>query len=321
MKIPRSAVLLVAMSLAAGPALFAAAPVAAESNTVISDRIKQLARANQWRQVATIPVNFNTQHPQGMVKIGDTFYVTAVEIKTPTKRFTQPQGGYDRDAGEGIGHLFQFDGKGNLITDLVLGEGSVYHPGGIDYDGRYIWVPVAEYRPNSRAIIYRVDPATMKAEEVFRYGDHVGGVVHNTDDNTLHGVTWGSRRFYRWTLDGQGKVTNGGTPPEQLRKLNQSHYIDYQDCKYVGRREMLCSGLNFYTPKKDGPRYALGGLEIVDVTTNQAIFQVPFEQWTESGLPMTYNPMWMETTPSGLRAYFMPEDEKSVVYIYEVDVK
>jgi hypothetical protein len=293
----------------------------AAADTAVSDRVKQLARANQWRQVATIPVNFNTQHPQGMVKIGDTFYVTSVEIKTPTKRYPQLQDGYDRDTGEGVGHLFKFDAKGNLITDLVLGEGSVYHPGGIDYDGKYIWVPVAEYRPNSRAIVYRVDPATMKTEEVFRYGDHVGGIVHNTDDNTLHGVTWGSRRFYRWTLDAQGKVTNAATPPAELRKLNREHYIDYQDCKYAGRREMLCTGLNFYTPKKDGPRYALGGLEVVDLTTNQATFQVPFEQWTESGLPMTYNPVWIETTPTGLRGYFMPEDEKSTVYVYEVDVK
>ena len=321
MKLPVSRTSFVAMSMAAASALFVTTALAAEPDTVISDRVKLLSRSTPWRQVATIPVTFNTQHPQGMVKIGDMFYVTAVEIKTPTKRFAQPQGGYDRDTGEGVGHLFKFDAKGNLITDLVLGEGSVYHPGGIDYDGRHIWVPVAEYRPNSRAIIYRVDPATMKPEEVFRYDDHVGGIVHNIDDNTLHGVTWGSRRFYRWTLDNQGKVTNADSPPAQLRRLNQSHYIDYQDCKYLGRREMLCSGLNFYTPRKDGPRYALGGLEIVDLATNQAKFQVPFEQWTESGLPMTYNPMWIETTPAGLRAYFMPEDEKSTVYIYEVDVK
>jgi len=25
----------------------------------------------------------------------------------------------------------------------------VYHPGGIDFDGVNIWVPVAEYRPDS----------------------------------------------------------------------------------------------------------------------------------------------------------------------------
>ena len=78
---------------------------------------------------------------------------------------------------------------------------------------RYIWVPVAEYRPNSASIVYRVDPATMKATEVFRFRDHVGGIVHNTDAKTLHGVSWGSRRFYRFTLDDQGKVTNANVPP------------------------------------------------------------------------------------------------------------
>jgi hypothetical protein len=312
---------LLTKSIAIGSAAVSALAAAAGPDSVVSDRVKLLTRATPWKPVTTIPVNFNTQHPQGMVKIGDTFFVSSVEIKTPTKRFPQPQGGYDRDTGEGVGHLYKIDAKGALITDLVLGEGSMYHPGGIDYDGRYIWVPVAEYRPNSRAIIYRVDPATMKAEEVFRYGDHVGGVVHNTDDNTLNGVTWGSRRFYRWTLDSQGRVTNADTPPEQLRKLNRSHYIDYQDCKYLGRREMLCSGLNNYLLKKDSPRFPLGGLEIVDLTTNQATNQVPFEFWTESGLPMTQNPFWIEATATGLRAYFMPEDEKSTIYVYEVDVK
>jgi len=247
--------------------------------------------------------------------------VTAVEIKTPTKRFPAPVNGLDRDAGEGAGHLFKFDAKGNLLADLPLGEGSIYHPGGIDYDGKHIWVPVAEYRPNSRSIVYRVDPATMKAEEVFRYGDHVGGIVHNTDDNALHGVSWGSRRFYRWTLDAQGKVTNADVSSEALRKPNRANYIDYQDCKYLGRREMLCSGLNGYQMKKDGPRFALGGFEIVDLASNVAIQQVPVELWTESGLPMTQNPFWVEATATGLRAYFMPEDEKSTIYVYENDAK
>ena len=53
----------------------------------------------------------------------------------------------------------------------------------------------------------------MKATEVFRFKDHVGGIVHNTDDKTLHGVSWGSRRFYRFTLDDQGRVTNATCRP------------------------------------------------------------------------------------------------------------
>ncbi len=294
---------------------------AAGPDAIVSERVKQLTRGTQWRQVAAIPVSFDTQHPQGMVKIGDHFYVSSVEIRTPTKRFPQLQDGYDRDTGEGVGHLFKFDAAGNLLADLRLGEGSIYHPGGIDFDGRYIWVPVAEYRPNSRAIIYKVDPATMKAAEVVRYGDHIGGIVHNTDDKTLNGVSWGSRRFYRFTLDDQGRVSNADVVAEQLRKPNRSGYIDYQDCKYLGRREMLCSGLNNYQMKKDGPRFPLGGFEVVDLAANQAISQIPIELWTESGLPMTQNPFWIEATASGLRAYFMPEDGKSTLYIYEADVK
>ena len=294
---------------------------AAGPDSVVSDRVKQLTRGTQWRQVAAIPMAFDTQHPQGMVKIGDNYFVSSVEIKTPAKRFPQLQDGYDRDTGEGAGHLFKFDATGKLLADLPLGEGSVYHPGGIDYDGRNIWVPVAEYRPNSKAIIYKVDPTTMKAVEVFRYGDHLGGVVYNADDKSLHLVSWGSRRFYRFTLDDQGRVTNADAPPAQLRKPNRSGYIDYQDCKYLGRREMLCSGLNNYQMKKDAPRFPLGGFEIVDLTTDQAIFQMPIELWTESGLPMTYNPFWIEATATGLRAYFMPEDNKSTLYIYEADVK
>src|SRR3954470_19464286 len=60
-------------------------------NSMVADRVKLLTRASQWRPMATVPIGFNTHHPQGMVKIGDTFFVTAVEIRTPTKRYAQPQ--------------------------------------------------------------------------------------------------------------------------------------------------------------------------------------------------------------------------------------
>ena len=81
--------------------------------------------------------------------------------------------------------------------------------------------------------------------------------------------------------------------------MNKSGYIDYQDCKYLGRREMLCSGLNNYQMKKDGPRFPLGGFEIVDLRTDQVIAQMPIELWAESGFPMTQNPFWIEATATG----------------------
>jgi hypothetical protein len=68
----------------------------------------------------------------------------------------------------------------------------------------------------------------MKAEEVFRFKDHIAGLVRDTDDNSLHGVSRGSRRSYRWPLDANGKPTNADAAPEQLRRLNTSHYLDYR---------------------------------------------------------------------------------------------
>jgi hypothetical protein len=292
-----------------------------DGRSLVAERVMKLTRDAAWKPVTSIPIDFPTFHPQGMVKIGDTFYVSSVEIKVPTTPFPKPVDGYDRDAGQGIGHLFKIDKMGKLLADLTLGEGAMYHPGGIDYDGTSIWVPVAEYRPDSRSIIYRVDPSHMQAAEVFRFADHIGAIVHNTDDRTLHGVSWGSRRFYRWTLDKDGKVTNGDAPPDKLRVLNISHYIDYQDCKYAGSRKMLCTGVTELRQRLDAMPFRLGGLDLVDLSGGRPLHQVPVLLWTADGLDMTHNPVWIESTAAGLRGYFMPEDNTSTIYVYDVDVK
>jgi hypothetical protein len=194
----------------------------------------------------------------------------------------------------------------------------MYHPGGIDYDGRSLWVPVAEYRPNSRSIVYRVDPAAMTASEVLRFGDHIGGIVHNTDDATLHGVSWGSRRFYRWTLGTDGRVTNAKLPPAKLRTRNPSHYVDYQDCKYAGRRRMLCTGVTEMRATPGAAPFRLGGIELVDLRDGRPLHQVPVLLWTPGGLDMTHNPTWFESSAAGLRGYFLPDDDTSTLYVYEV---
>jgi hypothetical protein len=306
------------LCLGALPVTLAAAEL---DRDVLAERVTKLSRGTQWKPVSAVPVNFLTHHPQGMVKIGDTLFVSSVEIQQPTKRFPQPVDGYDRDTGAGVGHLFKIDMKGNLIADITLGEGSIYHPGGIDYDGKYIWVPVAEYRPNSRSIVYRVDPETMKAEEMFRFADHVGGLVHDTDSKSLHGVSWGSRRFYRWALDANGKPTNASEAPEKLRTLNTSHYLDYQDCKYAGKSRMLCSGVTEMRLTPEAAPFRLGGIDLVDLADGRPIFQTPVLLWSAAGMDMTHNPVWMEPSDAGIRGYFMPEDDKSTLYIYEADVK
>ena len=36
---------------------------------------------------------------------------------------------------------------------------------------------------------------------------------------------------------------------------------------------------------------------------------------------MTQNPFWVEATESGLRAYFMPDDDNSTLFVYETAVR
>jgi Family of unknown function (DUF6454) len=301
---------------AAGTAAVGMTP--ADSRLIVAERVRTVTRDSSWKPVASVPMSFRTHHPQGMVKLGDRFIVSSVEIRVPTKRLAQTGGRYDRDPGEGVGHLFKIDMAGNLVADLRLGEGTIYHPGGIDYDGTNVWVPVAEYRPNSRSIVYRIDPETMKATEIFRFADHIGAIVHNTDDHTLHGVSWGSRRFYRWTFDKSGRVTNADASPEKLRTLNTAHYLDYQDCKYVGGRRMLCTGVTEMRRTPDAPLFRLGGIELIDLGDGRPVHQVPVLLWTASGMDMTHNPVWLEPSATGLRAYFMPEDDISTLYVYDV---
>lgn len=281
------------VAISAALALVAVAPPDARS--LVADRVTKLTRASVWTRVSAVPIAFRTFHPQGMVKIGETLFVSSVEV-------------IDRDAGKGVGHLFKIDITGHLLADLRIGEGPIYHPGGIDYDGTSIWVPVAEYRPDSRAIVYRVNPESMTATEVFRVADHIGAIVHNTDRRTLHGVSWGSRRFYRWSMSGA----------EEARRLNPSHYLDYQDCKYAGRDRMLCTGVTELRQTRDAPPFRLGGVDLLSLADGRPLHQVPVLLWTDDGLDMTHNPVWIEPHGDGLRAYFMPEDDRSTLYVYDV---
>jgi hypothetical protein len=309
--------LAVALTAALMAVVVATPRVLAQRPQSIADRLMALTRTSSWRFVRSIPVGFRTFHPQGMVKIGDTFYVSSVEVTAAPQRFASPSGGFDRSPGAGVGHLFKVDDTGRLLGTVKLGEGTMYHPGGIDYDGQSIWVPVAEYRPDSRSIVYRLDPATLLASEVLRVADHIGGIVHNTDDRTLHGVSWGSRRFYRWRLDAAGRVLEREAPLASIRTLNPSHYIDYQDCHYAGARQMACTGLADYRPTPGGPAFRLGGIELVSLVDGRPVHQVPLPLWTVTGRPMTQNPAWLEVTETGLRAYFMPDDDQSVIAVYE----
>ncbi|MET0285409.1 MAG: DUF6454 family protein [Polyangiales bacterium] len=281
-----------------------------------------LGRNAIWTPIATVETDFDTFHTEGLVKVGDAFFVSAVEVTAGTVRNEQSTDSLydftiDRSAGAGRGWLFKFDGDGHLLGKVELTRGDVYHPGGIDFDGQHIWVPVAEYRPNSASDIYRVDPDTLEAQLVFTEQDHIGGIVHDTKRHTFHGVSWGSRRFYTWHERGKRVLPGSWTP-------NPSFYIDYQDCHGRGVGFMLCGGLtSLATPVG---AVAFGGLELVDLWRNQPVHQIPVNQFVDEGagpkptLALTHNPFWVEPIEGGrLRFYFMPEsDSKAELRIFDV---
>jgi hypothetical protein len=287
-----------------------------QTRALVGDRAMTLTRDTKWTLVSAVPIRFRTFHPQGMVKIGETIFISSVEVTAPTRRLPTPVAGMDRDAGEGGGHLFKVDASGKLIADIRIGEQNIYHPGGMEYDGTSIWVPVAEYRPNSHSIVYRVNPQSMSAVEVFRADDHIGALAYDTDDNTLHGVSWGSRRFYRWKVE-RGDVRNAAHQKHVVE--NSSHYVDYQDCKYAGRHRMLCAGVSELRVPQNAAAFRLGGIDLIDLRDGRPLHQAPVLLWTAGGLDMTHNPTWFETTATGLRAYFIPEDDTSTMYVYETE--
>lgn len=174
-----------------------------EHDGALATAFDSVDRDTKWQLTGKLKLDFPTFHTEGIAFAGNRVFLSAVEILEPTVKYPTRQGGYDRTPGKGIGHLFVMDRQGHLEKDIILGEGDRYHPGGIDFDGTDVWVPVAEYRPNSAAIIYRVDASSLKVHKQFEVKDHFGGIVLDKTNGHLVGNTWGSRRFAEWNTHGK----------------------------------------------------------------------------------------------------------------------
>jgi Family of unknown function (DUF6454) len=272
------------------------------SDTALASDFGALDRNTRWQLVSKLKLSFPTFHTEGIAFAGDRIFLSAVQIIEPTVKYPTPQGGYDRTPGKGIGHLFVMDRKGNLEKDIVLGEGDEYHPGGIDFDGKNIWVPVAQYRPDSSATIYRIDASTLQVHKQFKVKDHFGGIVLDKTTGRLVGNTWGSRRFAEWTLTGKQLSTWDNT----------SFFIDYQDCQYVPIGKMICGGVTGLpqTPAAGGvtANYELGGLALIDLRTHKVLREVPFQQWSTAGHVATRNPLKLTAEGNKLTMYAAPDN-------------
>ena len=145
-----------ALSLAIGGAAFfanGANGAGATTDGPLANDFNRVTRSTAWNQVDKLHLNFQTYHTEGLAITDKHIFLSAVQIIEPTEKYPSPVNGYDRTPGKGVGHLFVMDRQGHLQKDITLGEGDMYHPGGISYDGTDVWVPVAQYRPSSSAIL------------------------------------------------------------------------------------------------------------------------------------------------------------------------
>lgn len=259
--------------------------------------VEGLGRATSWTLRERIPLNFATHHPQGLARVGDRLFLSSVEVIEPPVMYPEPVDGHDRSPGKGRGHVFVLDLSGRLLRHIAVGEGTMYHPGGIDADATSVWVPVAEYRPHSASIVYRIDLRTLRPVEVFRFADHVGGIAADPVSHRLYGVSWGSRTFFTWDRKGT----------ELARGANPGHFVDYQDCAYADRRAMLCTGVTAY-PTRDGGVFELGGIALLDPATRRVRHEVPVQRWSRAGHVVTRNPVHLEAAGGAVRMWAAPDD-------------
>ncbi|MFC7401335.1 DUF6454 family protein [Citricoccus sp. GCM10030269] len=275
-----------------------------------AELFQSTTRSTEWDLVEKVSLDFETFHPQGMALVGDRIYPSSVEIIEPTVPYDEPVDGMDRSAGVGQGHVFVLTRDGELIKDIEVGEGDVYHPGGIDFDGEQVWVPVAEYRPNSASIAYTIDPETLQITEQFRHDDHVGGVVRDQQTGKINGVSWGSRDFFTWNHHGKLKD----------QSLNPSHFIDYQDCDYSGHRTQLCYGVTNVN-NDAGQSFELGGIALTDLRTDEILHEVPVPMVSTAGHTITRNPATLEADGEVLRLFAAPDDGEETagteLFVYE----
>jgi len=259
--------------------------------------LHDIDRYAPWRLIERLPLDFATFHPQGLAFAAGLTFLSSVEVQeTPAVVLGGESLPGPPAVAQGVGHVFVIDQQGSLLRDVIVGEGAIHHPGGIDFDGTSVWVSVAQYRPGGQSIISTIDPTTAEVRERFRVPDHISWVVCDRVNALVHGASWGSRVFYTWTIDG-ALVT---------RWENPSGFIDYQDCRFIGEGLIAASGIAVLSGAS-GP-FELGGLAFIDTAERTVVREFPVSLYSTAGHTVTRNPFSLSFDPGSVTMWVAPDD-------------
>jgi Family of unknown function (DUF6454) len=256
------------------------------TDAAVAGTIASITRATTWQLVDELPIRFDLHHPQGMTRVEGMWWVSTVDI----------------DARRGL--VMAVDDTGQLVEQIPVGDDRHYHPGGMDFDGAAMWIPCAQYRPDSTSTVYRLQPGGA-AEPAFDVDDHIGAIARCGPDGDLVGWSWGSRRFYRWSIDGYLNAA----------RVNPAFFVDHQDCQWLDSGHLLCGGVA-EVGLTSGPGW-LGGLGLLDVDDLVMRREVPFPIYSPTtGRVATHNPVWSEVSNDQLIVHLLPDDGMGAIMSY-----
>jgi beta-lactamase class A len=219
-----------------------------------------------------IEIQAEIDHVQGIEVDGNRLWITWVDRKNKA------------------GYLGEFDlSTGSLVRSVPVHSGDRYHPGGLAGDADSLWVPVAEYKPKSSAVIQKRNKQTLALEAEFRVADHVGCVA--VEGDRLYGGNWDSRRIYTWNRSGR-----------QIEARDNTSGTSYQDIK-ARDGHIIGGGV-----RPEGG--SIDWLDAKDLTLKRRILSGK----TDRGVVSTHEGM----TVSGDWLYLLPEDGPTRLFIYRL---
>jgi hypothetical protein len=268
-------------------------------------RLLSTSDSSEWEHVASLGLDLETDHPQGLMRLGDDRYFLS------TVRFTKSDAGSPDLTTEGQGFLIELRREGDVVRKtrrVQLGAGLVYHPGGLATDGSHIYVPVSEYRPDSQCHVYKVDARTLEIEgDPVHFPDHIGALSIDAERKRVFGMSWAARKIYVWNLDWQLLYMN----------LNPVQNVDYQDIDFIGGNVLACGGFSHF--ELGGERVEVGGIDLIDAATWLPIHRIMVTTRTHTGRLLCHNAFTHRLVFPHLFMAFVPDDDDdSRVEVYRI---
>jgi hypothetical protein len=283
----------------------------------VTAKLLGTTESSEWEYVRSIELHFDTDHPQGVIRVGERYFLSSVQIPVDAAGVvdkTQPGKGYvievAREGGTNAGEATPSHQAeaGVEINRIELCKSMVYHPGGLASDGKFLYVPVSEYRADSTCHIYKVDVESFEqVGEPVTFKDHVGALSIDPERRRIYGMSWNSARIYVWDFDWNLLYLN----PNPIQN------VGYQDMDFVGGNTLACSGFSKHMIGDE--EVMIGGIDLINATTWLPEHRIMVTTRSKSGRLLTNNAFSHRLIYPDLFLFFIADDdEDSCVDVYKV---